>query len=264
MDENQAKQGNMVEASDCLEAVGVFRAWKNFLFVIAVICLILLQVSFWVVDTGMIKNADRAGSTDTIPSKVTPPATTPSDTKGLVVPLEENEVESSAEETNKIEETAQKIVGTKSTNEEGKQIKQDGSSLSIKIQYIELAINVCNYVLLVAVGLYCLTMLFSLKISLVGRLGGINHISRAFFLSLIFVFLLMPWQKIFGHILVGAVYTPEELLRWCCDKNDSIFKMILHYLRFSGYWLLVILLLVLAQIRSSRWTKAILRRLEIM
>jgi hypothetical protein len=40
--------------------------------------------------------------------------------------------------------------------------------------------------------------------------------------------------------------------------------MILHYLRFTGLWLLVVLLLVLSQIRSARWAKTILRRLEVV
>jgi hypothetical protein len=36
------------------------------------------------------------------------------------------------------------------------------------------------------------------------------------------------------------------------------------YLRFTGYWLLVLLLLLAAQIRSMRWAKATLRRLEVV
>jgi len=78
------------------------------------------------------------------------------------------------------------------------------------------------------------------------------------------VFLLVPWQKTVGRTLVGAIYTPEELLNWYLVKSDSIFKIVLYYLRFTGYWLLILLLLFLAQIRSSRWTKAVLKRLEIM
>jgi hypothetical protein len=35
--------------------------------------------------------------------------------------------------------------------------------------------------------------------------------------------------------------------------------MVLFYLRFTGYWALVMLLLLLAQLRSYRWARAILR-----
>jgi hypothetical protein len=40
--------------------------------------------------------------------------------------------------------------------------------------------------------------------------------------------------------------------------------MVSFYLRFTGYWLLVMLLLLGAQIRSMRWAKMTLRRLEVI
>jgi hypothetical protein len=108
-------------------------------------------------------------------------------------------------------------------------------------------------------------MLFSLKVSLLGRLGGINQISRAFFLSLVFVVLLLPWQRFFGGVVMGAMYTPGELLCRCTAAKDcGIFGTTLYYLRFTGYWLLVLLLLIFSQLRSGRWSKAILRRLEVI
>ena len=33
MNENQPKESSLVDTTDCLEGVGVFRGWKNFLFV---------------------------------------------------------------------------------------------------------------------------------------------------------------------------------------------------------------------------------------
>jgi len=113
--------------------------------------------------------------------------------------------------------------------------------------------------------LYCLTMLFSLKISLLGRLGGINHISRAFFISLIMVVLLLPWQRLFGDVLFGAIYAPKELLTFrACGQGREILGSAFYYFRFTGLWLLVMLLLIFSQIRSARWAKAILRRLEVI
>ena len=43
-----------------------------------------------------------------------------------------------------------------------------------------------------------------------------------------------------------------------------MFDTVLYYLRFSGYGVLIFLLLLLSQLRSLRWAKAILRRLEII
>jgi hypothetical protein len=107
-------------------------------------------------------------------------------------------------------------------------------------------------------------MLFCFKVSLIGRLGGINHICRAFFISLVVVVLLLPWQNFFGNVVVGAIYTTDELMKSCTVKNRDIFGIVVHYLRFTGYWLLVMLLLIFSQIRSFRWSKNVLRRLEIL
>ena len=54
MDDNQDRTNNLIDTTDCLEAVGVFKGWKNFLFIIIILSLLLLQVSFWLVDTKVI------------------------------------------------------------------------------------------------------------------------------------------------------------------------------------------------------------------
>ena len=40
--------------------------------------------------------------------------------------------------------------------------------------------------------------------------------------------------------------------------------MIIFYLRFTGYWAAILLLVFLSQARSTLWSKSILRRLEII
>jgi hypothetical protein len=125
------------------------------------------------------------------------------------------------------------------------------------------AIELLNGVLLVAGVLLAASIFFGLMVSLVGRLGGLNHISRAFILALIAVALLVPWQVI-GLSVVGATWTPAELVQWLPAKSDDLANTIIFYLRFTGYWLAVLLLLVLSQARTTRWTKSILHRLEII
>jgi hypothetical protein len=145
--------------------------------------------------------------------------------------------------------------------------RQPQTKTGFKITFKQLAwlIRFLNFVLIPTAVLYCLTMLFTLKVSLLGRLGGINHICRAFFLSLVMVVLLLPWQRFFAGIVVGAIYTPAELVRWyTVETTGGIFGIIFYYLRFTGYWLLVLLLVIFSQLRSMRWAKAILRRLEII
>jgi len=66
-------------------------------------------------------------------------------------------------------------------------------------------------------------------------------------------------------VVVGAMYMPDELFNSCAAAQvRSIFGTAFYYLRFTGYWLVVLLLLIFAQLRSCRWAKTILRRLEVI
>ena len=248
MNENQAGQKNLVDTTDCLEAIGVFRGWKNFLFIIVILCLLLLQISFWLVDAGWVpaKPGPCIGTRDE-------PAVAGGVPRGNV---------------QDVNEAARKVVGeanepAEATSAEPQQPAKEDSLFGITFGHLAWLVRFVNVVLILTATLYCLTMLFSLKISLIGRLGGINHICRAFFLSLIMLVLLLPWQRAFGCVVAGAMYTPCELKEWSAETS-GIFCSILYYLRFTGYWLLIVLLLILSQVRSCRWTKAILRRLEVI
>ncbi len=252
MDQNQKSKENLLDTTDCLEAVGVFRAWKNVLFVIMAICLILLQVSFWLVNTGCIGINEKARTDESIVIKVD---------KGT------DAVKLTVADSNIVERKAVADV-----NEEGhkaviaKPQESAGCLLGITFDLLSWVITFVNAFLVLAAMLYFLTILFSLKISLIGRLGGISHISRAFFIALVALILLVPWQLVFGFgtAVVGAIYTPCELVKWKTTELTDIFGTVLYYLRFCGYWLLVVLLLILSQLRSARWTRAILRRLEVI
>jgi succinate-acetate transporter protein len=77
--------------------------------------------------------------------------------------------------------------------------------------------------------------------------------------------LLLPWQKLFNGVIVGAMYTPSELIDACEKvKTGEIFGKMLFYCRFCAYWIVVVLLLILSQVRSARWAKATLRRLDVI
>jgi len=296
MNESQASPNSLLDTTDCLEAVGVFKGWKNFLFVIVLLCLLLLQTSFLLVDTGYIKIDDQAGGSEpAVKSGLPDPdeqnaEPVSEDVQAVIQPLQELAVEAKKpveaivpEEVAAPEEAADPEEATEPNeaaepNQPDEEItKAAGHKLQRAIawppaeflsgmtfEYLSWVIRIVNAVLILTASLYCLSMLFSLKVSMLGRLGGINHISRAFFLSLLMLVLLLPWQRIFGGIVPGAIFTPEELVKWSSAKGGDIFDVVIYYLRFSGYWLLVLLLLILSQIRSIRWGKAILRRLEII
>jgi hypothetical protein len=259
MNEEKTGPGNLLDTTDCLEAIGVFRWWKNLLFLIVVLCLLLLQGSFWLVETGCIKTSGEEVKIDT--SVVASETAKPTGETAKQAPIAT---------ADKIAEAAKQV--TAGPNQPVKEAPQERPArkiaviLGVKFENLAWLIRLFNFVLVPSAVLYCLTMLFCLKVSLVGRLGGINHISRAFFISLTMLVFLLPWYKLSSGAFVGALYGPQELSTSCnpADICKEFTPMILHYLRFTGLWLLVVLLLVLSQIRSARWAKTILRRLEVV
>lgn len=257
MNENQAGPSSLLDTTDCLEAIGVLRGWKNFFFIIIVLSLLLLQICFWAVNTGYIpaKQLPGKGAESSEPVEV---------------------VGGTGENMQDVGEAAKKVADEQSESA-GAEIQepqpaQAASLFGITFKHLAIVIRIVNAILVLTGVLYCLTILLALKVSLVGRLGGINHICRAFFLSLVMLFLLLPWQRVFGDVVLGAIYSPSELLKWCSvegsrlagSQTSSILGIVLRYLRFTGYWLVVLLLLIFSQLRSGRWTKTILRRLEVI
>lgn len=240
MNEGPVNQGAMIETTDCLEAVGVFRGWKNLFFLIVVVCLLLVQAAFWLVDLKIVP----AGGDGSAPVAIAAPADANA-VSGTAAgaPAEPNQPSSRVASAVRL---PAQLLG-----------KLDAGHLARAIELI-------NGILIVAVVLYVLAMFFNLMVSLVGRLGGIRHISRAFFLSVIVLVLVIPWQTVVGSRVPGVVYTLPELLNWMAGKNESTVNTVLYYLRFSGYWLVFLLLVLVCQLRSARWTKSMLRRLEII
>jgi hypothetical protein len=272
MAEEQRRE-DLLGTTDCLEAISVFKGWKNFLFVLAVICLVLLQICFWLVDTNVITlkdaNQPQENAACVKPARV---AAIVELASAIEVEVPQDVVAKAAAQSVKEVRPPAAIIAQAQPGEPNAQEPEKTSVrtqfvrvLPIKFEHIAWLIRVCNYVLIFAVVLYCLTLLFCLKISLLARLGGINHVSRAFLLSLIVLVFVLPWQKFFGGIATGLIYTPKELIDAHTNiQGSKIPNIALYYLRFCGLWVFVFIMLFLAQSRSIRWAKATLRRLGVI
>lgn len=162
MDENQNSKTNLIDTTDCLEAVGVFRGWKNLLFIVTLLCLLLLQLSFWVLDRDLIKD-QVVTEAPIVEANVAEPN----------IAAAEQEVSDANADANEA------VIATADSNqpvETKAPPKKAVIDLNLRAGHISWLIRVLNFVLIAAAVLYCLTILFSLKVSLLGRLGGINHI----------------------------------------------------------------------------------------
>lgn len=245
---DQMGPGSLLDTTDSLEAISVFRGWKNFMFLIVFLCLLLVQGAFWLVNTGMVKMecswCVNAGG-----------IMCAADVKDA------NEVMAAVDPNKPAEATAAGAAADETTEAKS---ELDSFLRQITCRRLCWTLRFVNAILILSACVYVLAILFSLKVSIVGKLGGINHIGKAFFLALFAFVLLLPWQRVFGGVVMGAIYSPCELARAYPVERTTLFADALYYLRFSGYWLLIFFMLLLAQARTCRWTRAVLRRLEVV
>jgi hypothetical protein len=277
-------QVDIVNTTDCLEAVSAFKGAKNFLFMIALICLLLTQAIFWADCAGLIDKSDPCGkcrqltcakaggciasSAKCARCTLAANKSAEPDTIADLAAIAVSGIEKATSSAEDVENPAPAAEPTEIETPESAETAESAEVETTKkfkipqptCRQTATAIKCCNFILIIAVFLYCICLLICIKISLVGRLGGINHISRAFLQSLFAMAFLLPWQCCFSKVVYGAIYMPFELL---CRQaaGDSTLEAILFYLRFSGLWAIVLLLLVFAQLRSIRWARATLRRL---
>ncbi|MFH1719889.1 MAG: DUF6691 family protein [Planctomycetota bacterium] len=228
-------------ATGCLGTVRMFCRWKNFLFLIIVLCLLVLQASFWLVKAGYVGVDGNTSGNNPVAAGA---KTQTNETAGQIV-------------SDPREAAAAKIeVPVKLP------WKPNPVAFDITFERVALLLRVTNAVLVLASVLYALVVFFGLTVSLGGRFRGLNHICQAFYFSLVALVLLLPWQAVSGSIVSGAIYTPGELAGSCSTNPGGTFGEALVYMRFTGYWVSVAVILVMAQSRSRRWSKIAVRKLK--
>lgn len=295
MDPIPPKQQDMIDVTDSLEAVDAARGMRFFLFwFVLVPALLILQIMFWLNWAGRIGSSTEPAEpvawfgNGTVCAPVALAAEVPQATEEQP-PLEEQtaaskqaqeqagqQADEQADEVvpmkpgSEIEQGVSEVTGVqtaqKSESEEPK-AADSGFLADFKLSRSAAVgiVKVCNFLILLAALLYCLILLLCLKISLVGRLGGLFHVTKAFLISLLFLLVLIPWQVLLPRAMIGALWLPNELFGGAWDNvQDSIFWQILYYARFCGLWFVAIVLLFWSRMRFVKWRRATLRRLGVL
>lgn len=146
-------------------------------------------------------------------------------------------------------------------------ISQKQIAATYSATFWELVLNwvfpTAKFIAMVSALLAVLTIMFAVKLSLVGRLGGIPGFMSAFFWSLILLAAVTPWQQIIdGEFATGALYNMGELTQevsrikasWGAD-DVSIFDRILFYARFIAYPVIALLIWVAVMSKFARGYK---------
>jgi hypothetical protein len=268
-------QKDLVHTTDCLEAVSALKSWKNVFFVVIFLGLLLLQVCFWVSHAGLLDEQQKDETQQITEEEMQADETaTPEQAEAIKETVEEKakEITKTVEKAidpnaEKIEQAVETVMGDANepvvaTTETKKPIT---FSISLKKIHVMWTVRTVAFILIITAILYSLTITSMLFVSMIGRLGGINHITRAMILSLIFVVVLLPWQEIFGWFTLGVLFSPTEMMSRIAEYDGlSALSKGLYYIRFVGYWLLALLILFCTQTRTARWSKATLRRLEVI
>jgi len=108
-----------------------------------------------------------------------------------------------------------------------------------------------------------LTVMFAVKLSLLGRLGGIAGFMSAFLWSLILLAAVTPWQQILNSALAcGALYNLKELTTWARQvkaswgaANGDLLDWMLYYARFIAYPVITLLIWLLVMVKFARGYK---------
>lgn len=217
---------DMVDVTDRLEALSVFRWWKNVFLLLVIASMLATQGAFWLVDFGLIGVATELGGA---PRAVVDANTGPD-------------------------------INVRETAGRG----DPDDFLGITMDRLGCVIRIANGIAILGAILYCLTLQFSMIMTVMGRLGGIRHVCRAFFLALVALALILPWQHMLDSFALGVLYGPGELTNGYLQKSEGLFHLVLYYLRFCGLWLLSCIFLVTSQIKCMCWARSILHRLEII
>ena len=110
-----------------------------------------------------------------------------------------------------------------------------------------------KFTALAASLLLMLILMFSVELSLLSRLGGTAGFMRAFFLSLILLAMLVPWQQIMNATYAcGALFNLGQLEEARRQLQDDKLSQVLHYARFIAYPSLALLVLIAVQIAFGK------------
>jgi len=108
-----------------------------------------------------------------------------------------------------------------------------------------------------------LTLMFAVKLSLLGRLGGIPGFMSAFLWSLILLATVTPWQQLLnGALACGALYNLKELVTsaervkasWGAADADLL-DWIFYYARFIAYPVIALLIWLVVMTKFARGYK---------
>lgn len=234
-----------IGASGCVEAFRSVKAGKN-VFMWIVLLAILGQLATFVL-------VQFVGVLDPLNE---PPA------EINVLPrqaeMEKAEAEESAAETQPTQLILGKIVKTIIPEAQ----TQETGTATMWEECFRWCLPAMKFFAFVSCLLVVLTLMFSVKLSIIGRLGGIGGFMSAFFWSLILLAMITPWQQVLAATYAsGALYNLGELtsqvarVKGTWGASAGVLEVTLFYARFAAYPIIAMLVWIAVMAKFSRGYK---------
>jgi hypothetical protein len=131
---------------------------------------------------------------------------------------------------------------------------------------VKMILPLSEFVGQLACGALLLCYLLSANVALSGRLGGVRGSLSAFFWMLVVLILLFPWHRWLGEgsgqVQIPGVYLDfEEATHLPTEFADRPAE-VLHYVRFLGYPLLVLVIAVVGDRKYAKGYRLAQRQVE--
>ena len=141
-------------------------------------------------------------------------------------------------------------------------VSADGNSAMNWFKVINWSLASTKFIALVSALLLMLTVMFSVKVSLVGRVGATAGFLGAFFWSLVLLAMLVPWQQMIGSAMAcGATFNLQQLAErghlvrkaWgATEESATAGRWVVYYLRFLVYPVMAFFVQMIVLAKFSR------------
>lgn len=257
-----------IDRNDNWESFRVFLRMRTVFFLFTLLALLAVAAAFWVVDVGLVKGSQGTGGficQTSAPLEMCQVRLTGE--TAAAVPMDSNTPPPTADIAPAGEPQPESAASVADTEKGYIKIKPHGCPLpelseQRRAQWLEMLVRIAikagNFVAIFGVVMYSLTLLGGLAVALAGRMGHTADLSRAFFLSLLAVVLIVPWQPLVALYIPGVLFNYEELLNGH-PQGEDVLCLLCYYTRFVGLWAVSFLILIAAQWRSFQAAKALRR-----
>jgi len=147
-----------------------------------------------------------------------------------------------------------------------KPVETDEVEHAMIYHVIELVLPLSQFIGQVSCGALLLCYLLAVNVALSGRLGGVRGSVAAFFWMVVLLALLFPWERwlggVRGDVQVPGVYATFADLTHLPGDFAGLSSQIIHYARYLGYPVLVLLIAVAGDRRYARAYRLAQRQIE--